>query len=106
MKKIITITIALVALFALLTNSAMAEMYPSMAVVMVVDRDSDIVLMKDVMGRTWKMRGCEDWEPLYIAALMMDDRGTPYVKDDKIVKAYYQMTLEDWNRMFPYKWGE
>lgn len=105
MKKLITVVIALVSLFALLTNSAMAELYPSCGVVMIVDRDSDIVMFKDIMGRTWKMRGCEDWYPLDFAALMMDDNGTPYVKDDRIVRATYQRALEDWAKKFPYQWG-
>lgn len=105
MKKLITITIALVALFALLTNSAMAELYPSCAVVMIVDRDSNIVLFKDIMGRSWKMRGCEDWHPLDFAALLMDDNGTSFVKDDRIVRATYQMAVEDWAKRFPYQWG-
>ena len=46
MKKLIAIALIVVSLFAIFTCSAMAETRLKVAVVMIVDRDSDIVLLK------------------------------------------------------------
>lgn len=105
MKKI-TITAIIVALFTMFAIPAMADFYPTCAVLTVVDRETDTLTFEDVMGRTWTMQGCEDWEQWYFAALLMDDNGTPEIADDIVVKAHYQMTVEDWAIAFPQKWGE
>lgn len=85
MKKLIAIALIVVSLFAIFTCSAMAETRLKVAVVLIVDRDSDVVLLKDYNGKTYKMKGCEDWDPLDLAILTLDG--------GKITKARYQGNL-------------
>ena len=62
--------------------------YPLTAVVTQVDYTQDTVTFDDGYN-TWQIKGVEDWMTGDTASLLMDDKGTPEVDDDKIMAARY-----------------
>lgn len=96
MKKFLALILCVVYVLAVLTVSVEAKKtpapkgyYPTTAVVVKVNRKTDTVTVKDAVGRMWEFYGCEDWQVGDVASLLMYDRGTKRVKDDKIVMAHY-----------------
>ena len=85
MKKTIIALLLILALIVPTINTAFAETRLKVAVVLIVDRDSDIVLLKDYNGKSYRMKGCEDWDPLDLAILTLDN--------GKIKSARYQGNL-------------
>ena len=63
--------------------------YPKAGVVIQVDRDLDEIMIEDCIGGIWVYQGADDWCEGDIAALIMDNNGTPSIYDDKIVKITY-----------------
>lgn len=63
--------------------------YPKTAVVVVLDYNEDLVVVKDANGQRWCFEGTEDWAIDDVASLLMNDNGTEIIYDDEIVKAQY-----------------
>ena len=61
------------------------NIYPHAAVVVEVDDVGDCVYASDYNGEVWMFYGAEDWMIGDIAAMIIDDCGTPEVAGDKIV---------------------
>lgn len=54
-----------------------------------LDRTNDTVYFIDGANNVWSFTGCEDWEPGDVVSCLMDNNGTPSIKDDIILKAQY-----------------
>ena len=65
------------------------NLYPHAAVVVEVDDVGDCVYASDCNGEVWMFYGAEDWMIGDIAAMIIDDCGTPEVAGDKIVSVRY-----------------
>ncbi len=50
---------------------------------------NDIVTLEDFNGYVWEFEGAEDWLVGDICACIMNDKGTPSILDDEIVKTKY-----------------
>ena len=85
MKKFLALVLILVSL----TSFALANVYPAVGVVLDVDHTLDFVAFENLVGEVWVRFGAEDWFIGDVAALLMDDAGTPEISDDKIVIALY-----------------
>ena len=85
MKKLIALTLALIALCGVAT----AELYPETARVVEVDYIADTVTVETFNGFLFVFEGCEDYMVGDGVALIMEDNGTEKVFDDEIVKAQY-----------------
>ena len=70
------------------------ELYPITTVVYNLDRENDLVTVKDANGNLWQFEGCEDWEINDICSMLMDDCGTTTIYDDEIVMVRYNGTTE------------
>lgn len=82
--------LAAVLLSFLLCQSTSPQHYPLAGVVSEIDRSADVVTVEDAAGNLWRFTGAEDWCLGDLAALLMDDGGTPEnVMDDVIVAARY-----------------
>lgn len=89
--------ITLTALITLVTGSATAKaaapqssIYPDAMVVDEIDRAADVVYIKTCAGLVYSFEGVEDWMIGDLAAVIMDDNGTPdNVKDDIILTVKY-----------------
>lgn len=67
-----------------------ARLYPRCGIVVEVNRESDEIIIHDGVGFLWAVKGAEDWCVGDIAAMIMDDQGTPSIKDDAVVAVTYQ----------------
>ena len=85
MKKLIALTLALIALCGVAT----AELYPETARVVEVDYIADTVTVETFNGFLFVFEGCEDYTVGDGVALIMEDNGTEKVFDDEIVIAQY-----------------
>lgn len=54
-----------------------------------VSRANDTVTVKDFNGNLWQFKGSEDWYAGEICSCIMDNKGTPEIKDDEIIKVHY-----------------
>ena len=89
--------IALLIIVAIASTSCMKNdaqlsvdnLYPHAAVVVEVDDVGDCVYVSDYNGEIWMFYGAEDWTIGDIAAMIIDDCGTPEVAGDKIVSVRY-----------------
>ncbi len=70
------------------------ELYPIATIVYKLDRENDLVTVKDANGNLWQFEGCEDWEINDICSMLMDDCGTTSIYDDEIVMVRYNGTTE------------
>lgn len=95
MKKLIA-TILLTAMTITMPTMAMdtahvmetkftGEPYAMTAIVTDVNYDHDTVTITDMSGEDWIFFGCEDWFKGDICACLMDDMGTEYILDDRII---------------------
>lgn len=66
---------------------------PHCGIVVAVNHAADTVTVEDPAGNLWVFYGAEDWTCGDIAALLMDDCGTPSIYDDKIVSVRYCGTI-------------
>lgn len=96
MKKFYIVIAIVVACAILMGIVACAEIYPQIFMVNLVQREQDQVFLLDFNGDIWVILGAEDWEVGDIAAAIMDDNNTPYIKDDKIIQLEYNGYFEDW----------
>lgn len=65
------------------------NLYPHAAVVVEVDDVGDCVYASDYNDEIWMFYGAEDWMVGDIAAMIIDDCGTPEVAGNKIVSVRY-----------------
>lgn len=70
------------------------ELYPITTIVYELDRENDLVTVKDANGNLWQFEGCEDWEINDICSMLMNDCGTASIYDDEIVMVRYNGTAE------------
>lgn len=65
-------------------------LYPAAAVVTALDRENDLVTVKDGSGNEWQFDQVDDWMCGDCAALLMSDNGTPdSIYDDVIISVRY-----------------
>ena len=83
MKKI---RIAAAAL-AILVMAGCSKTYPAAGIVS--DIHDDTVYVTDSAGFTWAFCPAEDWMIGDMAAMTMNDKGTPSILDDEIVDVRY-----------------
>lgn len=99
MKKLIALTVALIALLTISTACAgdihpdytlqIDHVYPSTMIIIEVNYYEDIVTMVDGGGHIWIMEGVEDYNVYDLVSVMMCDNYTEYVTDDVIMTAFY-----------------
>lgn len=91
--KIITLLIMLFSSLATLTtetpNETTTEQYPTTGIVTEIYYDTDQVVIMDFNGFLYTFYGVEDWMIGDVCSCIMDDNGTPDVKDDIIVQTKY-----------------
>ena len=94
MKRILTIMI----LFTLLITFPVtyAETYPQTFVVDLVNHEQNYIVLVDFNGNEWIWEGVEDFDCGDIVAAIMEERGTPTIYDDEIVKIQYTGYMEGW----------
>lgn len=63
--------------------------YPTAGIVTTVNTETDTVAFTENSGAVFVFEGVEDWQKGDIVAAIMDDNGTPFRSDDKIVKVEY-----------------
>ena len=84
-----------------MSNIQNVEIYAKTTVVIEVDYEMDAVTVADMMQRTWRFIGCEDWMEGDIASLLMSDNGTPEnCYDDVIIDARYDGWIDDYENWF------
>lgn len=94
MKNIWKILIVLIVLAVVVTmftsGKNQSNVYPLAVRVDSFNQAEDTVSFVDGAGNEWKIYGIEDWMLGDVAALLMDDNGTPeYIYDDSIILAQY-----------------
>lgn len=94
MKKIVLALILLIIASGIVmcacTNEPEHNVYPRAAFVSEIKSEDDIVVFADGAGFTWEWAGIEDWGVGDVAAMLMDDNGTPNsIYDDSIVMVRY-----------------
>lgn len=89
LKKCLVMYICVIILGLVWMSVGHAELYPRVAVVTNINYESDIVVFTDSVGFDWEYEGVEDWCIDDVAALQLDDQGTPSIFDDKIDKVCY-----------------
>lgn len=69
--------------------------YPQAGIVIALDPDADTVSVATASDLVYEFYGCEDWMIGDMAAMIMNDSGTPdSVLDDKIISARYAGSAE------------
>ena len=72
------------------SNYNCIDLYAKNAVVVELNRNSDLVKIQDSQGFVWEFFGCEDWEINDNCACIMNTQGTSEIFDDVILKVTYQ----------------
>lgn len=71
-------------------DEVMSHVYPRCGTVIEVNYDEDVVVVADEADQVWVFEGCEDWMEGDLAAMIMDDNGTPdSIYDDVILDVLY-----------------
>ena len=71
-------------------DEIMSHVYPRCGVVVEVNYDEGTVAVEDGADQVWVFEGCEDWMEGDLAAMIMDDNGTPdSIYDDVILDVLY-----------------
>ena len=94
MKKIVLALIFTIIAMQLIACGCYAEpehyLYPRAVMVDEIKLESDTVVFKDGAGFTWEFEGVEDWAVGDVAAMLMDDNGTPEnILDDYVIEIWY-----------------
>lgn len=92
MKTIEKIAFALIALVLIIAMiivilSKKTKLYPQTTTV--INIKDNTVIVEDFNGFHYQFNGAEDWQVGDICSCIMNDNGTPQIKDDKIVKVKY-----------------
>jgi len=90
MKKVFCLLLVLIGVALFVSAKNTADLYAKSAVVVDLDRQADIVTIKDSQGFLWSFNGCEDWEIGDNCACVMSNCGTDSIFDDKIISATFQ----------------
>lgn len=61
-----------------------AKYYALTTCVVELDREKDVVIVKDSVGNRWEFYGVEDWQEGDCASLLICDNGTESIFDDEI----------------------
>lgn len=85
MKKIL---LALALVFTL-TASVIADMYPSIMIIVDIDKNADEVVCDDFVGNEWAFYGAEDYQIGDIISVIMDDNNSKTIYDDEIITTRY-----------------
>lgn len=93
MRKKVVIVILLICLLLDVQRVSAAEVsnstqYPLVGIVYCVDYRLDLVYFTDGYNN-WYFIGVEDWDVKDTIVCIMDDSGTPEVKDDEIISCRY-----------------
>ena len=73
----------------LLSLVLLLGLYPTSGIVTEVNYDTDLVTVEVRNGNMFQFYGAEDWVEGDIAAMIMNDLGTPEVYDDEIISVRY-----------------
>lgn len=73
----------------LLSLVLLLGLYPTSGIVTDIDCSADLVTVQLQNGHMYQFYSVEDWAEGDIAAMIMNDCGTPEVYDDKIVSVRY-----------------
>ena len=98
MKKFAIVWCVVVAIAILMgiAACASAEEYPQTFVVDLVNHEQNYMVLVDFNGNEWIWEGVEDFDRGDIIAAIMEERGTPTIYDDEIVKIRYAGYMEGW----------
>ena len=104
MKKNIIALVALILVFALvfafgsgmLLKRQLDHYYPKAMVVYNIDKENDVVVLKDFNGNTWEFEGVEDWAVNDLCTCLMYDNKTSSIYDDEIVSTRYDGQVLGW----------
>ena len=98
MKKFVIIWSIVIALAILMgvVACASAETYPQTFVVDLVNHEQNYMVLIDFNGNEWIWESVEDFDCGDIIAAIMEERGTPTIYDDEIVKIRYAGYMEGW----------
>lgn len=93
MKKIVLALILLIIMAEFMcacNHEPEHTLYPRAVMVDEIKLESDTVVFKDGAGFTWEFEGVEDWAEGDVAAMLMDDNGTPEnILDDYVINIWY-----------------
>ena len=90
MKKLVLLALAVVLVLAGFSSCVdERNLYPLTVRVYDVDESRNLVTCVDYAGNLWSFEDVEDWETGDLVSLLMNDRNTPVVFDDEIVKVRY-----------------
>lgn len=94
LKKIVLALILVIIVMQLIACGYYAEpehmLYPRAVYVSEIKLEDDIVVFEDGAGFTWEFTGVEDWGVGDVAAMLMDDNGTPEtIYDDYVIETWY-----------------
>ena len=105
-KKTITCIIIIVLVLALSAavaygfktamNTQLDHYYPKAMVVYNIDKENDVVVLKDFNGNTWEFEGVEDWALNDLCTCLMYDNKTSSIYDDEIVMTRYDGQVLGW----------
>lgn len=70
-------------------NETKGNEYPDTARIIVINYETDEVLVENSIGYHYTFKGVEDYEVGYVLSLIMNDNGTKLIFDDTIVRAKY-----------------
>lgn len=70
-------------------NETKGNEYPDTARIIVINYETDEVLVENSIGYHYTFKGVEDYEVGYVLSLIMNDNGTALIYDDTIVRAKY-----------------
>lgn len=70
-------------------NETKGNEYPDTARIIVINYETDEVLVENSIGYHYTFKGVEDYEVGYVLSLIMNDNGTKLIYDDTIVRAKY-----------------
>lgn len=70
-------------------NEMKGNEYPDTARIIVINYETDEVLVENSIGYHYTFKGVEDYEVGYVLSLIMNDNGTALIYDDTIVRAKY-----------------
>ena len=72
------------------TAKTETKVYPLLTTVTEVDRDKDLVTVKDNNGFIWQFEGADDWEEGDLCNCLMNSKGTEKIFDDEIIMTKYE----------------
>lgn len=90
---IIAILLACVVFTICAIKSAESNYYALTAIIINVDYENDMVCAQDYNGNVWTFEGAADWMKDDCVSMVINDRGTDKIFDDRVVSVRYN----SWN---------